>query len=149
MHKIKYNECHFHVIITPSISKTVQLNLILQEESEDLISLFNMIYYTSYFTSMLNQNLWFVLPFRFLNSSFLSILWHVEPLLGNDSVYTFPWQRIRRQQSDNFRCYATHAKIELVSQEVFSIGLHTSIAKQLMCFLCCGPIRVYISRRQQ
>jgi hypothetical protein len=27
-------------------------------------------------------------------------------LLGNDSVNTFPLQRIRKQQSNNFRCYA-------------------------------------------
>jgi hypothetical protein len=35
------------------------------------------------------------------------ILWHVNPLLGNDLVNTCPRQRIRRQQSNNFRCYAT------------------------------------------
>jgi hypothetical protein len=28
-------------------------------------------------------------------------------LLGNDSVDTFPRQRIRKQQSSNFRCYTT------------------------------------------
>jgi hypothetical protein len=37
---------------------------------------------------------------------YLNVLWHVDPFLGNDSVNTFPRQRIRRQQSDNFRCYA-------------------------------------------
>lgn len=34
------------------------------------------------------------------------ILRHVDLLLGNDSLNTFPGQRIRGQQSDNIRCYA-------------------------------------------
>jgi hypothetical protein len=39
-----------------------------------------------------------------------NLLWHVYPLLGNRSVNTFSRQRIRRQQSDNFRCYTTRCK---------------------------------------
>jgi hypothetical protein len=39
--------------------------------------------------------------------NWLNILWLVDPLLGKDSVNTFSRQRIRRQQSDNFRFYAT------------------------------------------
>jgi hypothetical protein len=38
------------------------------------------------------------------------ILWHADPLLGNDSLNTSPRQRIRVQQSDNVRCYATCSK---------------------------------------
>jgi hypothetical protein len=34
-------------------------------------------------------------------------------LLGNDSVNTFPLQRICKQQSSNFRCYATALQIRL------------------------------------
>jgi hypothetical protein len=38
------------------------------------------------------------------------MLSHVDPLLGNDSVNTFQRQQICRQQSDNFRCYASRCK---------------------------------------
>jgi hypothetical protein len=34
-------------------------------------------------------------------------------LLGNDSVKTFPLQRILKQQTSNFRCYATALKTHL------------------------------------
>jgi hypothetical protein len=40
----------------------------------------------------------------------LYVKWLVDPLLGNGSVNTFPPQRMRSQQSDNFRCYATRCK---------------------------------------
>jgi hypothetical protein len=44
------------------------------------------------------------------NGILILILWHVDQLLGNDSVNTFPRQQMHRQQSDNFLCYATHCK---------------------------------------
>jgi hypothetical protein len=68
---------------------------------------------------MNETSMWFIVksqPWPTVGNRFVSlclvtnahnILWHVEPLLGNDSVNTFPRQRIRRQQSDNFRFYAT------------------------------------------
>jgi hypothetical protein len=37
----------------------------------------------------------------------LFLFWYVEPLLGNESVNTFPRQRIIRKQSDNFSRYKT------------------------------------------
>jgi hypothetical protein len=49
-----------------------------------------------------------------------NILWHVEPFLGNDPVNTFPQQRMRKQKSDNFRCYATRCKYT-IEEEVLSI----------------------------
>jgi hypothetical protein len=59
----------------------------------------------------------YVVVVNFLDSIF-NILWHDywkqtqrsqnrHSLLGNDSVNTFPRERIRKQQSNNFRCYAT------------------------------------------
>jgi hypothetical protein len=50
----------------------------------------------------------------------VTILWHVGPLLGNESVNTFPRQRIRRQQSNNFHCYASVVNIT-IEEDVFSM----------------------------
>jgi hypothetical protein len=50
----------------------------------------------------------------------LMLLWLIDPLLGNDSVNTFPRQRTRRQQSDNFRCYTTRSKCD-DGERVFSV----------------------------
>jgi hypothetical protein len=61
--------------------------------------------------------------------------WHADPLLGNDSVKTFPRQRIRRQQSDNSRCYATRCKYNNRGSDIFYVVRHISIAGQRMYFL--------------
>jgi hypothetical protein len=65
----------------------------------------------------------------------LKIMWRMCPLLGNDSVNTFLQQRIRRQQSDNFRCYATDCKYNSGGRVVFYFGSLISIAGRRMCFL--------------
>jgi hypothetical protein len=41
-----------------------------------------------------------------ISVNYTLLLLHVDPLLGNDSVNTFPRRRIRRQQVDDFRFYA-------------------------------------------
>lgn len=41
---------------------------------------------------------------QFLQEIAARTLWHIDPLLGNNSVNTFPRQHICRQQSDNFSC---------------------------------------------
>jgi hypothetical protein len=51
----------------------------------------------------------------------LSILWQADQFLGNDSVNTFPRQRILRQQLDNFRCYATRCKYNNRGRGVFYV----------------------------
>jgi hypothetical protein len=54
----------------------------------------------------------------------------------NDSANTFPRQRIRRQQSDKFRCYAVRYKSDNRGRSVFCMIRMLSIAGQRMCFLC-------------
>jgi hypothetical protein len=70
-------------------------------------------------------------------------LWHIDPFLGNDSVNTFPRQRIRRQQSDNFHCYATRCKYK-TEEGVFSVWfayIHCWAAD----VFSMGPPRDYVS----
>jgi hypothetical protein len=58
MHKIKHNEHYFHLLITSSISKTVQWTSIKSDIASRvgrLISFFNIIHYSPYFTSMLKS----------------------------------------------------------------------------------------------
>jgi hypothetical protein len=64
------------------------------------------------------------------------ILWDVDPLLGNDSVNTFPRQRIRKQQSDNFRCYAARCKYN-------SRGRGVLYVVRIRCVLHVSASRVY------
>jgi hypothetical protein len=71
------------------------------------------------------------------------VLWHVNPLLGNDSVNTFPRQRIRRQQSYNFRCYATRCKYNNRGRGVFCVVRIYPLLDN-GCFLW-GPPPDYIS----
>jgi hypothetical protein len=52
----------------------------------------------------------FLVPSGLVSDTFLTVLRfsiQIVMLLGSDPVDTFPRQRIRRQESDNFRCYAT------------------------------------------
>jgi hypothetical protein len=74
------------------------------------------------------------------------IFWHVDPLLGNDSVNTFSRQRIRRQQLDNFRCYTMRCK--------YNIG--NAVFMSFVYILCCemdmfsmDPPRDYVSSTEQ
>jgi hypothetical protein len=76
-----------------------------------------------------------------------SILWPVVPFLGNDSVNTFPRQRIRRQQSDNFRYYATRCKCNNKGRGV-SYVVHISICWATDVFSMGSP-RDYISSTEQ
>jgi hypothetical protein len=51
----------------------------------------------------------------------LQILWHVDPFLGNDSLGAISRRRMRRQQSDNFRCYAARYKYNSRGRGVFYV----------------------------
>jgi hypothetical protein len=78
---------------------------------------------------ILHSLTWFII----LLNTVKWVLWHVDPLLGNDSVNTSPRQRIREQQSGSFHFYTTHCKYN--NRRCFLCGLHISIAGQRMCFL--------------
>jgi hypothetical protein len=58
---------------------------------------------------------------REVHATYTFTLRHVDPLLGNDSVNTFTRQRICRQQSDNFRYYATRCKYNNRGRGVFYV----------------------------
>jgi hypothetical protein len=79
-------------------------------------------------------------------------LWYIDLFLGNDSVNILLRQRIRRPQSDGFRCCAKALLMQQWNQcrkRRFLCGSHISSAGQRICFLCCGSTRDYIRRSQQ
>jgi hypothetical protein len=76
-----------------------------------------------------------------------AIVWHVDPLLGNDSVNTFPWQRTRRQQLDDFRCHATRCKYNNKGRGVFYVVRIYPLLGNGCDFM--GPPWDYISGREQ
>jgi hypothetical protein len=51
----------------------------------------------------------------------VKVMWYIDPFLGNDSVNTFPRQRIRRQQSDNSLCLAMRCKYNNRGRGVFYV----------------------------
>jgi hypothetical protein len=56
------------------------------------------------------------------------------PLLGNGSLNTSPPQRIRRQQSDNFRCYETRCKYNRGRGVLYVVRIYSLLGNG--CFLC-------------
>jgi hypothetical protein len=85
-----------------------------------------------------NQQAFWVILFRWLK-----ILWHVDPLLGNDSVNTFPRQRIRKQHLNNFRCYTRRCKYNSRARGVFM--WFTYIHCWATDVFSKGPLQDYIS----
>jgi hypothetical protein len=70
------------------------------------------------------------------------ILWHVDPLLGKNSVSTFQRQRIRRQQSDTFRCYATRCNYNTRGRgDFYVVRIYPLLGNA--CVFCGTSSRLY------
>jgi hypothetical protein len=64
------------------------------------------------------------------------ILWHIDPLLLNDPINTFPQGQILGQQSVARERLSKH-----VLATTNTLQWRTPVAGQRMCFLLCGPTR--------
>jgi hypothetical protein len=75
------------------------------------------------------------------------LLWRIDLLLGNDSVNTFPRQRIHRLKSDNFLCYETGCKYSNKGRGVsYVFSIYPLLGNDVFSV---GPPRDYVSGREQ